>query len=99
MSETKEQAKHTPGPWILDEYGPEFTMRTVRGKSLGGGTEVAIITTGSYSDEVEEANARLIAAAPELLEACKQAEWQYEQLGDSRAIKMLRAAIAKAEAS
>ena len=67
MSETKEQVKHTPGPWTVDTQGSDddFVIRSVQGKNMGGGTEVAIVTTGSYSDTVEEANARLIAAAPE----------------------------------
>lgn len=50
------------------------------------------------------ANARLIAAAPELLEACKAAELRLTHFylvhgddGDRRIVYQLRAAIAKAE--
>ena len=51
----------------------------------------------------QSANARLIAAAPELLEACKAVEewWlregKHEFLGAPAGIFMLRAAIQKAE--
>lgn len=68
-----EKLKHTPGPWKLLTEGDEDTciVRTVMGpgnqpRNL---SEVALVTTGSYPDDVEEANARLIAAAPDLLEA------------------------------
>ncbi len=59
--------EHTPGPWIvgikLDGYGwPTYRIRDMkhpRGES-------------GYAEEVA-ANAHLIAAAPELLEACRAA--------------------------
>lgn len=84
MSETNEQAKHTPGPW-------EAKLEGAWGWCVKAGKRYIAFRIH------KEADTRLIAAAPELLAACKQAEWQYEQLGDSKAIKMLRAAIAKAE--
>lgn len=64
------KTQHTPGPWKLLTEGDEdtFIVRTIviEGKSRNL-SEVAFITTGSMSDDVEEANAKLIAAAPELL--------------------------------
>lgn len=67
-------AKHTPGPWqriwstteILGERGGEETGRIV---GPGGWGTIAHLVMDDYVD----ANARLIAAAPDLLEACKAA--------------------------
>lgn len=67
MSETK----HTPGPWSVT--GKQFSG-SVR-VSAGSGSDlnglVAICDAGDYARSKVEgaANARLIAAAPELLEA------------------------------
>ena len=54
--------KHTPGPWDLNE--------TQRGTYIyQGGTENCIAEIYADVNEDQAANARLIAAAPELLEA------------------------------
>src|SRR5882724_3994416 len=68
--------KHTPGPWSLRI---ELDEDSCMGKSIftiheqKEGDILGICTLNNYqkNDEVLEANARLIAAAPELLEACK----------------------------
>jgi hypothetical protein len=65
---------HTPGPWYVwlprgSDAGCR-TIRTEKGRTHGGyhGTELA--TTNGLSDDAEDAaNARLMAAAPELLAA------------------------------
>lgn len=64
--------KHTPGPWEvgyqgLSIYGPDRHGTTlVIARSLD--------TSRQHCDPQEaQANARLIAAAPELLECCQQA--------------------------
>lgn len=74
------KAKHTPGPWqILPEECDKPYIR-IRGTVLGGRYKVANVLTlvydGAPEREAEEtqANARLIAAAPELLELAKIAE-------------------------
>jgi hypothetical protein len=73
--------KHTPGPWI------------VTGNFIDCDTPPCRIAVALASPEME-ANARLIAAAPELLEALKACEpW----CNDNRAVVMAREAIAKAE--
>jgi hypothetical protein len=57
------EAKHTPGPWQVGEYSD--------GVGVGAGFRVALMTGGErYRDK---ANARLIAAAPELLDALQKA--------------------------
>jgi hypothetical protein len=70
---------HTPGPWQWRQNHPRavymYEVEAVDGKS----TRIACIGD-CYPDErdaamieQQQANARLIAAAPELLEACKRA--------------------------
>ncbi len=69
MSEQKNQ--HTPGPWRADESG-----RDVRTGGVGGLFVARIYAVprednpSVYTDE-QVANAHLIAAAPELLDACR----------------------------
>ena len=58
--------KHTPGPWVSteepDHEGSFFAIRNNRG--------YLIATTGTHDlGEQKEANARLIATAPALLDA------------------------------
>ena len=69
-------SKHTPGPWQI--YDCEFAVRV----GIEGGNKTSVITLGAKGDdsgvwgettEQAEANARLIASAPELLEALKAA--------------------------
>ena len=60
-------AKHTPGPWRPGQevqFGPRFSGVTIRGSST-----VAIVVEGSGR---ADANARLIAAAPAMLEVLQQ---------------------------
>jgi hypothetical protein len=75
-------SKHTPGPWkIWEQYIARITDR-----------HEVICQWGSYSSE---ADARLIAAAPELLKALKVLVALYGE--DSVSMGNARAAIAKAE--
>ena len=63
-------SKHTPGPWEADGEGYIF----------GPGTSMIAETRGWGDDSINEvANARLIAAAPDLLEACKLALNAFEK--------------------
>ena len=69
------EPKHTPQPWNLLTEGDEDTciVRTVI--KPGGArnlSEVALVTTGSFSDEVEAANAQLITMCPELLKKAQE---------------------------
>ena len=60
-----EEMKHTPGPWRIGTAPPngEQTIGTIRGMM------VAVATTGVGMEEETLANARLMAASPELLES------------------------------
>ena len=95
------EAKQTPGPWRLapakDYAGSELNIDAgPRGQSG------FICTAGHRGDAEAEANARLIAAAPELLEALIAITDQLERIGDPRPgkdgafIDEARAAISKA---
>lgn len=72
-SELKSAVKHTPGPWTIKDHG-------VMGMLNGRLETVATIYPLS---PVEKSNARLIAAAPELLEACKELLGRLSQVMDN----------------
>jgi len=100
-------AQHTPGPWhyrpVVHEIqaGP-FNVKVAQMPMDGQGR--------SYDENL--ANAAIIAAAPDLLEACKQIVWKLSHNHDDgnggtkpgtidrrdATVRMARAAIAKAEA-
>jgi hypothetical protein len=92
--------KYTPGPWVVDESNPNLVARLVDGV-YEYVCEVApsSFSTRECSDEQEEADARLIAAAPELLEALKLAVLQneHDMLMTGEELRICDAAIAKAE--
>lgn len=63
-------SKPTPGPWRL-ELLPKGKRGGMGGYLILGADGLPFM---SQLPEGQEANARLIAAAPDLLEACKQAQ-------------------------
>lgn len=73
MSETT----HTPGPWVAlmeggGKGGPNsFMIRTAKGRSYDPEPGGSIGRASGRSDGAGRANARLMAAAPDLLEACE----------------------------
>lgn len=103
-----QNAKHTPGPWRIGDagntiFGPdkgEILPEIVA--SVKGGTCNQSAISRCYT---MQANARLIAAAPEMLDAMKSAvEIIRESFGDSpgeesdcQAVILLEEAINKAE--
>lgn len=74
------EVKHTPGPWQVQamEFSadhPDYGVAYVIGENLGGLVGAALpwpteLDNGAFSRV--EANARLIAAAPEMLEALRK---------------------------
>ena len=61
------QSKHTPGPWTAANQDTETNEIPIKcGKSI-----LARVAPRPHWDATQEANARLIAAAPELLAALK----------------------------
>jgi cytochrome c556 len=94
------EQKHTPGPWSigspLNNPNNGFPIRSESGE------EVAVVADWSHRANIERANARLIAAAPDLLEAAIHAEetlslYVAETGEPGAALDALRAAIAKAK--
>ena len=89
---------HTPGPWRIEKY----TDTTTRdGERIRAGNNLIVVNEvwGASLSECD-ANYRLVAAAPELLEACKQAKKHLERdlVEPGRTVFWnLVAAIAKAE--
>ena len=97
-------SKHTPGPW---EYLTETTYAGDYPYGVGHkvkmGNELLTISCHGYgADEFFEeaaANARLIAAAPDLLKACKEFVRKCEcgEARSRRSYAEMKAAIEKAE--
>ena len=89
-------AKHTPGPWqVGEEAGSEMIIYAPDGFAVAS----TVVFHRNY-DQSRSANARLIAAAPELLESLQALETLFApKARDSTAatwIDKARAAIAKA---
>lgn len=97
---TLEETRHTPGPWEV-EVGETSDVRygsaVVRVDVVKGGQRVAGVTIRPGSRALS--NARLIAAAPDLLDLVRRLrEWDHlDTAGDGEFWKReLDAAIAKA---
>jgi len=95
--------QHTPGPWTYsssEQYGDwRFYVAQADGAPYTPHySDVATLIAETVSDErrsIQEANARLISAAPELLDFAK--EWLERQGTDENYMVMkARAAITKA---
>ena len=86
--------QHTPGPWKLSEDPETFKNK------IFGADNYNVLGPNRLSSEVE-ANARLIAAAPDLLEALEElisyrAVEQLREYGNYPVFAKVDAAIAKA---
>lgn len=76
MSGTKEQGKHTPGPWRVGEGGMPSRLNVWAGAAY----QIAQVKRFPAADDVRqiqadaeaEANARLIAAAPRMYDRIVQ---------------------------
>ena len=92
--------KYTTGPWSVKKSSPQSGIITAPNRSLG----IAEVFGGG---EADNANAALIAAAPELLEAIKglysSLAWHIQTNGgcgmDQHRMKQAEAAIKKATES
>jgi hypothetical protein len=96
-------SKHNPGPWRVDGQANDMAGSAII-RDAGG---FPVASTRSWVKEQHEANARLVAAAPDLLEAAKSQVANIERWldtgvaatpGESKYIyDALKAAIDKAE--
>lgn len=96
MNKTIDYPYHTPGPWEISE-SPDFPgQQTIHAQ--GSDRILAVL---DRTDEQDIANARLIAAAPDLLEALKEAIRLYDEGDATDVLEFIRcearAALTKAE--
>jgi len=104
-NETMETAQeHTPGPWTVENNEETYdTWNIVATETDNGDVVAEVPKTGDedYDSKVSCANARLIAAAPDLLTACRRAVKHIDAApehndADDEMLVVLRAAIALA---
>lgn len=113
-SQVAKRVEHTPGPWAYHSWGEKasgkrFSVETADHKHGIASIAPNINASTLLTMEQHEANARLIVAAPELLEALETAILRSgfyingpthpdvcEDEGDPRWVGFARAAIAKA---
>ncbi len=99
--------KHTPGPW---DYRLRFNAEDKGNPPLGGWYSVTadaanfMVASTELSAEEDEANARLIAAAPDLLSSCvgllsalEEMIPRFKSFHGNETVEYARAAIAKAK--
>ena len=89
-------AKHTPGPWQTMEVGDDIVRLAVADES--GLSVLTVVTDGDaqFAAVYSEADARLIAAAPELLEFARSVVRYAGSAGDDYLADKAREVIAKA---
>lgn len=93
-------SKHTPGPWVIGDDHPSVCRISSQGSDQIGAMDIA-----PFGLAEAMANARLLAAAPELLEALRSCRDRLAQLPGSAVpttptyelIACVDAAIARAE--
>lgn len=87
-------SKHTPGPWGFDSFALREEIRAENNPLIA-----TVCSVHCDSPEEMRANAHLIAAAPEILEALEMMLEMSEMSGFGKAAAedVARAAIAKAK--
>jgi hypothetical protein len=92
MTTREELVAHTPGPWRYSGFG--LFVKQDCGDRIG---PIIARCAGHDEDAESQANARLIAAAPELLRVAELlVDWLDEEPGAHKLCDTARAAIAKA---
>jgi len=94
--------KHTPGPWHIWENDPKISNSKDYHARISGKDGFCLAIAYGQTYEEAEANALLIAAAPDLLEACKAAMLWIDETFDpidfpTETVIKLEQAIKKAE--
>lgn len=102
---TEKKASHTPGPWKIGASQYIYTSYDSKGKGVGdqqgyytdirvGKSHVEVWGHNTSKSETE-ANAKLIAAAPDMLEVIQQADaWlSFNQKPDADQIRVFRKSL------
>lgn len=93
-------AKHTSGDWRVTEVGGETIIRAEGMLGRIATIGECRLPNSRYDDGCKQANARLIAAAPDLLAALESAADEIDRIYRSKtnpAAVAARAALAKAQ--
>ncbi|MCO2436051.1 hypothetical protein FA346_13140 [Pseudomonas aeruginosa] len=91
-------SKHTPGPWEIERYS-DGLIQIVGDVRIVSDDEENVTTVVEAVARGDEANARLIVAAPDLLDALQLCIQQITALCSADDVpEQARAAIAKATA-
>lgn len=91
--------KYTPGPWrlVLANKGRVFNQASIQAKHPRGNVQrIASVNLCAAAQTDQYANARLIAAAPDLLAAAQKALAECCDLAETDAGRALEAEISKA---
>lgn len=65
-------SEHTPGPWKVEDFDPDYVDKSIKRIHIFNGMfQVASAVGDDF--ETRQVNARLIAAAPDMLGACRSA--------------------------
>lgn len=102
-NQTEEKSKHTPGPWeIVGVYFEDD--KGLLAITAGSRKKTGVCLLSKYKNTSEaSATAMLIAAAPDLLEACKTALASMQRYGieqgskEEKEVLIIEQAVAKAE--
>jgi hypothetical protein len=77
---TKKVSTHTPGPWLISVEDREVVIKPQDGIA----SQVAIICKYDIELNEREANARLIASAPDMLTVLEQVQrWFHDNIHDA----------------
>jgi hypothetical protein len=81
-------SKHTPGPWASNKYTTSVSvpLKAIDCERIG----FSIVFVNGHREKEAAANARLIAAAPDLLEALKYHQEQTRPI--QRTLDVIKAA-------
>lgn len=91
-------SRHTPGPWKAERHKNKQFPTCLEIEIWNQNTHITTIHEHVENVKIDLANARLIAAAPELLEALEQAKVRLECAGlNDTTLDIIKQAIAKAK--
>ena len=98
MTTTQDKTRHTPGPWHTGAGNGEGSIFAENGRTrleIGGTTLYPIAQIGrGWSESEDEANAHLIASAPNMLDALRRLT---HPMANDEDLTHALAVIAKAE--